>query len=92
MLKIDASFGEGKNGIRTQDLLNTSQTLLATAEATTGLGTEESKQVGIIIAAQAKGSLGTRPSENQKEGLAGVEVYRAECLEFVNISSYPLYF
>jgi len=29
MLKIDASFGERKNGIRTQDLLNTSQTLLA---------------------------------------------------------------
>jgi len=31
MLKIDASFGERKNGIRTQDLLNTNQTLLATA-------------------------------------------------------------
>jgi len=47
MLKIDASFGERKNGNRTQDLLNTSQTLLATAEPTTGLSTEESKQVCI---------------------------------------------
>jgi len=35
MLKIDASFGERKNGIRTQVLLNT------------GLSTEESKQVCI---------------------------------------------
>ena len=47
VLKIDASFGERKNGIRTQDLLNTSQTLLATAEPTTELSTEESKQVCI---------------------------------------------
>ena len=46
MLKIDASFGERKNGIRTQDL-NTTQTLLATAEPTTGLSTEESNQVCI---------------------------------------------
>jgi len=30
MLKIDASFGERKNGIRTQDFLNASQTLFAT--------------------------------------------------------------
>ena len=47
MLKIDASFGERKNGIRTQDLLNPKQTLLATAEPTTGLSTEQSKQVCI---------------------------------------------
>jgi len=33
--------------IETQNLLNTSQTLLATAEPTTGLSTEESKQVCI---------------------------------------------
>ena len=46
MLKIDASFGEKKNGIQTQDL-NTSQTPLATTEPTTGLSTEESKQVCI---------------------------------------------
>jgi len=36
-------------------------------------------------------SLGTRPSENRKEGL-GDRLYRAECMEFVIISSYPLYF
>ena len=42
-------------------------------------------------------SLGTRPSENRKEGLGdrlGSKSvrYRAECMEFVIISSYPLYF
>ena len=47
MHKIEASFGERKNGIQTQDLLNTSQTPLATAEPTTGLSTEELKQVCI---------------------------------------------
>ena len=44
--RIDASFGERKNGIWTQDL-NSTRTLLATAEPTTGLSTEESNQVCI---------------------------------------------
>ena len=48
MLKIDASFGERKNGIRTQDL-NTSHTLLAITEPTTGLSTEETKQLQVCI-------------------------------------------